>query len=138
MNCAHVALLAALALATTGCRSQHSVHEAYEAHEGTSKVYPLPAAEAYEVALDVLEDQGIDELDEFPKDQYAVGGFGMNFVSWGTWVGVWIDPIDANRSEVTVVTKRKAVMNVATVLTESTFHEEMRSRVGSRRHAARP
>lgn len=141
MNFTHAILVASLALASTastGCRSRQSVRDAYDAHEGTTHVYAVPAAEAYDAALDVLEDQEIDELEEHPKELHAIGGFGMNFVSWGTWVGVWIEPIDAQRSEVTVVTKRKQAMNVATVLTETTFHEELAERLpSSRRSAAR-
>jgi hypothetical protein len=136
MKLALAALVVTLGLATTGCRSQDSVRDAYDAREGTSRVYPLPAAEAYDLALQVLEDEEIDELHEFPREQYAVGGFGMTFVSWGTWVGVWIDPVDAQHSEVTVVTKRKMATNVATVLTETTFHERYRELAGSGRRTA--
>jgi hypothetical protein len=136
MKLAHLVVIVSLGLTTAGCRSQESVRDAYDAHEGTSRVYPLPAAEAYDLALQVLEDEEIDELREFPREQYAIGGFGMTFISWGTWVGVWIDPVDAQHTEVTVVTKRKMATNIATVLTETTFHERFRELAGSPRRSA--
>lgn len=44
-------------------------------------------------------------------------------VSWGAVMGAWIDPVDQNNTKVTVVTKRRLSMNVATTLTETTFHK---------------
>lgn len=135
MHVARILLALTLTFAASGCRSRASVQDAYDAREGTSYVYDVDPVTAYEASLDVLENEGIDELEEHPRDLYALGGFGMNVVSWGTWVGVWIDPAPGG-SEVTVVTKRKAVGNVATVLTETTFHERLWSRLERRRRAA--
>lgn len=47
----------------------------------------------------------------------------MNLVSMGTVMGAWIDPIDEKSTKVTVVTKRRIATNVATTLTEATFHK---------------
>ena len=47
----------------------------------------------------------------------------MNLVTMGTVMGAWIDPIDANSTKVTVVTKRRIATNLATTLTEATFHK---------------
>jgi hypothetical protein len=49
-------------------------------------------------------------------------GSGMNWVSWGAVMGAWIDLIDKNTTRVTVVTKRRIATNIATTLTETTFH----------------
>lgn len=129
-------LVAVLAASATGCRSRASVQDAYDARQGTSVIYEVDPGAAYDAALDVLEDEGVDELEEHPRDLHALGGFGMNFVSWGTWVGVWIDPAQGGGSEVTVVTRRKMATNVATVLTETTFHERLRSKLDRRARAA--
>jgi hypothetical protein len=48
---------------------------------------------------------------------------GINLVTWGAVMGAWIDPIDKNNTQVTVVTKRRISVNVATTLTETTFHK---------------
>jgi hypothetical protein len=47
---------------------------------------------------------------------------GMNLVSWGAVMGAWIKSIDKDNTEVTVVTKRRITINVATTLTEGTYH----------------
>jgi hypothetical protein len=46
----------------------------------------------------------------------------MNLVSWGAVMGAWIEPVDKKNTKVTVVTKRRVTMNIATTLTESTYH----------------
>jgi hypothetical protein len=38
-------------------------------------------------------------------------------------MGAWIDPVDKNNTRVTVVTKRRIATNIATTLTETTFHK---------------
>ena len=48
---------------------------------------------------------------------------GMNLVSYGAVMGAWIEPVDRTQTKVTVVTKRRLAMNVATTLTESTFQK---------------
>jgi hypothetical protein len=47
---------------------------------------------------------------------------GMNLVSWGAVMGAWIEPVDKDNTKVTVVTKRRVTVNIATTLTESTYH----------------
>jgi len=37
-------------------------------------------------------------------------------------MGAWIEPVDKKNTKVTVVTKRRVTMNIATTLTESTYH----------------
>ena len=44
-------------------------------------------------------------------------------VSWGTVMGAWVEPIDTDNTKVTVVTKRRVTINIATTLTEGTFHK---------------
>jgi hypothetical protein len=46
----------------------------------------------------------------------------MDLVSYGTVMGAWVDPVDKNNTKVTVVTKRRLSTNIATTLTETTFH----------------
>ncbi len=48
---------------------------------------------------------------------------GMNVVSAGAIAAVWIELTGNNETKVTVVTKRKMATNIATGLTEATFHD---------------
>jgi hypothetical protein len=47
----------------------------------------------------------------------------MNMVSWGAVMGAWIDKVSDNLTRVTVLTKRRITINIATTLMESTFHK---------------
>jgi len=47
---------------------------------------------------------------------------GQNFVSQGSLIGVWVEPMNPKNTKVTIVSKRKIQTQVATGLTESTFH----------------
>ena len=61
-------------------------------------------------------------MEEHKSEGYMLTSSGMNMVSWGAVMGAWIEPIDKNNTKVTVVTKRRLSMNIATTLTETTFH----------------
>ena len=47
----------------------------------------------------------------------------MNFISAGAVMGAWVEPVGQGQSKVTVVTKRRVATNLATTLTETTFHK---------------
>ena len=48
---------------------------------------------------------------------------GINLVSWGAVMGAWVDPVDPDHTKVTVVTKRRLLLNAFTTLREKTFHK---------------
>jgi hypothetical protein len=104
----------------SGCATMGDV--AVSRDSGTSAVYPVTADQAWEIAKAVFRWEGADAIEEHRKDGYMLTSSGMNMVSWGAVMGAWIDPLDQSRTKVTVVTKRRLSMNVATTLTESTFH----------------
>ncbi len=104
----------------SGCATMGDV--AVSKDSGTSVVYPVKADQAWDIAKAVFRWEGADAIEEHRKDGYMLTSSGMNMVSWGAVMGAWIDSIDKDRTKVTVVTKRRLSMNVATTLTESTFH----------------
>lgn len=104
-----------------GCATMGDV--ARSKNEGTSKVYPVNADQAWDIAKAVFRWEGADAIEEHRKDGYMLTSSGMNMVSWGAVMGAWIEPVDQNNTNVTVVTKRRLSMNVATTLTETTFHK---------------
>ena len=55
---------------------------------------------------------------------------GMNLGSWGAVMGAWIDKVSDNETNVTVLTKRRITVNIATTLMESTFHRRFAQGVG--------
>lgn len=90
--------------------------------EGTSKIYEVDKETAWEIAITVLRWEGCETIEQHKTSNYMLTTVGANFVSDGTLVGVWVDPVGSDKSNITVVTKRKMQTNLATGLTETTFH----------------
>jgi hypothetical protein len=105
----------------SGCATMGDVVRSKD--EGTSQVYPVNTDQAWDIAKTVFRWEGADTIEEHRKEGYMLTGSGVNMVSWGAVMGAWIDPVDQNNTKVTVVTKRRLSMNVATTLTETTFHK---------------
>lgn len=113
-----VGILAVLLLA--GCATMSDVMKSKD--EGTAQVYPVDAERAWEISRTVFRWEGADAIEEHKADGYMLTSSGMNFVSMGAVMGAWIDPVDKNNTKITVVTKRRIATNLATTLTETTFH----------------
>ena len=104
-----------------GCASMGDVARAKD--EGTSKVYPVNADQAWDISKSIFRWEGADAIEEHKTEGYMLTSSGMNWVSWGSVMGAWIDPVDKDNTKVTVVTKRRIATNIATTLTEETFHK---------------
>jgi PBP1b-binding outer membrane lipoprotein LpoB len=114
-----VILLATILFA--GCASMSDVVKAKD--EGRTKVYPVNGDQAWETAKNVFRWEGSDAIEEHRAQNYMLTSSGMNLVSMGTVMGAWIEPVDQNNTRVIVVTKRRIATNIATTLTEDTFHK---------------
>src|SRR3989339_872416 len=90
--------------------------------EGTAKVYPVTSEQAWEIAKTVFRWEGADAIEEHKSEGYMLTSSGMNMVSWGAVMGAWILPVDKDNTKAIVVTKRRISINIATTLTETTFH----------------
>lgn len=118
------ALLLCVLLSSLGCATTNDVIRVKEeGREGTTKVYDVTFDQAWEIAMTVFRWEGADAIEEHRNQRYMLTSSGMNMVSWGTVMGCWIEPLDAGHMSVTVVTKRRITLNVATTLTEGTFHK---------------
>jgi len=107
----------------TGCATMNDVVQVKDAGtEGTTKVYPVNADQAWEISKTVFRWEGSDAIEEHRDQGYMLTSSGINLVSWGTVMGAWIEPVDNNNTKVTVVTKRRVTINIATTLTEGTYH----------------
>lgn len=104
-----------------GCATMGDVAQSQD--EGTSKVYPVNADKAWDIAKTVFRWEGADAIEEHRTEGYMLTSSGMNLVSWGAVMGAWITPVDKQNTKVNVVTKRRISVNVATTLTETTFHK---------------
>jgi hypothetical protein len=119
---AGIILLSFVAL-LNGCSTMNDVVRVKEAGtEGTTKVYPVSADQAWEISKTVFRWEGSDAIEEHRDQNYMLTSSGMNLVSMGAVMGAWIETVDKDNTKVTVVTKRRVTLNVATTLTEGTFH----------------
>jgi len=110
-----------LTLWVAGCATMGDVVRTKD--KGTAKVYPVNVDQAWDIAKTVFRWEGADAIEEHKSEGYMLTSSGMNFVSYGAVMGAWVEPVDKNNTRITVVTKRRISMNLATTLTEATFHE---------------
>ena len=104
-----------------GCATMNDVATSKES--GVSAVYSVTAEQAWDIAKTVFRWEGADAIEEHHNDGYMLTSSGMNLVSWGAVMAAWIDAVDLNNTKVTILTKRRISTNVATTLTEGTFHK---------------
>lgn len=118
---ASVALLGAASL-LSACSTMQDVVQAKESgEEGTSKTYAVTENQAWDIARTVFRWEGADAIEEHRDQHYMLTSSGINLVSYGAVMGAWIEPVSKNDTKVTVVTKRRIKVNIATTLTETTF-----------------
>ena len=103
-------LFVTLSIAVSGCSTMQDVVKVKQSGaEGTTRNYAVSEAQAWEIANG--------------DQHYMLTSSGVNLVSWGAVMGAWVEPVKDDETKVTVVTKRRVTMNVATTLTETTFHK---------------
>ena len=117
-------ILASFFALLDGCATMNDVVQVKESgSEGTTKVYAVNAEQAWEISKTVFRWEGSDAIEEHRDKGYMLTSSGMNLVSWGAVMGAWVEPVDKENTKVTVVTKRRLTLNIATTLTEGTFHK---------------
>jgi len=115
----------------TGCATMSDVVQSKERGGGTSKVYPVNGDQAWEIAKTVFRWEQTDAVEEHRSEGYMLASSRGSLISWGTVMGVWVEPVNRESTSVTVVIKRENPLEVLPSLTEATFHEdfEMAARI---------
>lgn len=126
--CRRILPVVLISIVMAGCASMSDVLK--DKDQGSVKTYSVKPDQAWEIAMTVLRWEGCEAIEEHKSEQYMLTTVGMNFVSYGAVVGVWVEPSGKGSSKVTVVTKRKMATSLATGLTETTFHERFAQAVG--------
>lgn len=114
-------ILTVLMFVLGGCATTGDIVRSKD--QGTSQVYPVSADAAWDIAKTVFRWEGADAIEEHRDEGYMLTSSGMNMVSYGAVMGAWVDRVDKAKAKVTVVTKRRVAVNMATTLTEETFHK---------------
>ena len=89
--------------------------------EGTAEVYPVTKEQAWDISVAILRWSGTDAIEFHERQGYMLTSKGINLVTWGSMIGVWVEPIDEKNTKVTIVTKRKMATHIATGFTEKSF-----------------
>jgi hypothetical protein len=90
---------------------------------GMSRVYPVTVNQAWEVTEAIFRSKGAEAIEEHRSEGYALTGTGVNMITAGALIAVWIEPVDRDHTRVTIVTKRRFIVDPATGLRESTFQQ---------------
>ena len=114
-------VMAVLGLA--GCSTLSDVVQEKAQGGGTAQVYPVNTDQAWKIAMTVFRWEGSDAIEEHRDQGYMLTSSGMNFASAGAVMGAWVEPAGGGQTKVTAVTKRRMATNIATTLTETTFHK---------------
>jgi hypothetical protein len=113
-----------IGICMTGCATMHDVVQSKERGGGVSKVYPVNADQAWEIAKTVFRWERTEAVEEHRSEGYMLTSSEESLISWGTMIGVWIEPVNHNSTRVTVVVKRKNPTEVLTSVTEAMFHDD--------------
>ena len=106
----------------TGCATQNHLLRLKQEGKGTSKVYPVNADRAWEIAQKVLLWDGAEAIEEHRSEGYILATCGVGTVSHGTGIGVWVEPLDKVQSKVTVITRQRVITDTFQMITEASFH----------------
>jgi hypothetical protein len=117
-------LMWSLVIIVTGCATpQDGVPDKKEGSEGISKVYPVKADQAWEIGKVVFRWEGRHVTEENKDQGYMLSSRGVGLVAWGTVIGVWFKPVDAENTRVTVIIKRRITATPpASMPKEDSFH----------------
>jgi hypothetical protein len=111
-------------LILTGCANTFSdLVRSKEEGKGTSRVYKVNVDQAWEIAKRVSQWEGIGEIKESRSEGYMLIKSGADWFHKGTLIGVWIEPVDKDRSKVTVITKSKRSADTFLGISETDFHK---------------
>ncbi len=119
----------ALLVSLSGCANRQKVAEEVllakkSGKEGITKVYRIPAAQAWDITRAVFLWEKVDEIDEHRLDNYVLASSGMQMVAFGTVIGVWIEPLDTSSTRITAISKFRGDCCPLTHLTPKRFFEK--------------
>ncbi len=113
-----------IGICLTGCATTGDVVRSKEQGRGMSKVYPVNADQAWEIARTVFRWEGTESVEEHRSEGYMLTSCGGTAISWGRVMGVWIEPVNNDSTRVTVVIKKKNPIEVLAPLSEAAFHDD--------------
>lgn len=117
------AAAAAALLTVAACATMNDAISAKKA--GTEKLYAKPCDALWPLSVRVLRDNDAGAIEERRSEHQMLANSSAGLLSMGTFMVVWLEPVGADRCNVTIVTKRKVATNVITDLTETGYHDQL-------------
>ncbi len=114
-------IILSLVLFNVGCATMSDVLK--NKKNGTVEIYSVSENDAYKIARQVFRWEGADAIEERREENLLLTSSSAGLFTMGTFIGAWLEPVDANNTKVTIVTKRKVSTNAITSLTEGTFQK---------------
>jgi hypothetical protein len=112
--------LLSLLMLNVGCATMSDVIR--NKNNGAVRVYSVNENDAYRIAHTIFRWEGADAVEEKRDENLVLTSSSASLLTMGTFMGAWIEPVDADHTKVTIVTKRKVATNAVTTLTERSFH----------------
>jgi len=113
-----------IGICLTGCATVGDVVRSRERGEGTSKVYPVNADPAWDIAKTVFRWERTETVEEHRSEGYMLTNSEESLISWGALIGVWIEPVNHDSTRVTFVVKRKSPTELFIPVTEAMLHDD--------------
>jgi hypothetical protein len=102
-----------LVLAAVGCAGERQdVLRAHDAHEGEVRVFDVGMAQAWAAARAALRWNHAEAIEEHRAEGYMLATAGISAWSWGASMGVWLEPANAQGTQVRAIVSRKLATNV--------------------------
>ncbi|MCW5896605.1 MAG: hypothetical protein KIT50_13500 [Bacteroidetes bacterium] len=107
-----------------GCATMNTVRNGKDS--GTAVVYETSKDNAYSYAMKILREVGGKVSDENAERGEIFGETGAEVGSYGSYIGIWIESVGENKTQVTVYTRRVLATQLTTGISESDFHKKFK------------
>jgi hypothetical protein len=124
--------LTLVVLLAAGCSATVAeVMRTQAAGGGTRDTYAVTPEQARSIAQTVLLRQGFDAIEEDRAEGYMLATSPVTFWNGGTLAGVWIAPVGADESAVTIVTRRRQNPALTVWLTDDDLQRRLKEAVAA-------
>lgn len=103
-----------LTLASSGCAGEREdVLSEHDANGGEVRVFPVGMDQAWAAARAALRWNHADAVEEHRAEGYLFATASASLWSWGASMGVWLQPANAQGTEVRAIVSRRLATNLA-------------------------
>ena len=122
--------LTLVVLLAAGCSATVAeVKRTQAAGGGTRDTYAVTPEQARSIAKTVLLREGFDTIEEHRAEGYRLATSPVTFWNGGILAGVWIAPVGADESAITIVTRRRQNPALVVWLTDDDLQRHLKDAV---------